>query len=334
MFRTLGISTGCVRYIRIGFEIRSPFTTFRTMSDYLLPHFIDLVQDALLKSFWRKNSLVVFLRRHKISATFLAGWQETETKRAFVARLLPQLESQEKGNQILKQMAASLVDQQKFPDLEGWEDTSQKIAAATEAVKALREYLASHKKRAEEEEARQEIRQMARERLQETIARRQTLEKLSDRLKELSKQLGTQAAGYEFQNWFYDLVVYFEMTHRRPYVSGGRQIDGSLDVEGTTYLAELKFTEAQAGAPDIDTFLAKVNDKADNTMGIMISMSGYSSTAIKQASGRKSPLLLMDFSHVYLVLGGIWSLPEVIGRLRRHASQTAVAFLPASDFAN
>jgi hypothetical protein len=124
------------------------------------------------------------------------------------------------------------------------------------------------------------------------------------------------------------------MTHRRPYVTGGRQIDGSVTVEGTTYLTELKFTKEQAGAPDVDTFLAKVNDKADNTMGIMVSMSGYSATAIQQASGRKTPLILMDYSHVYLVLGGTWALPEVVCRLRRHASQTGNTFLPPSDFGN
>ncbi|SRR6266480_504129 len=131
---------------------------------------------------------------------------------------------------------------------------------------------------------------------------------------------------------FYDLVAFFEMTNRRLYVFAGRQVDGSITVEGTTYLTELKFTKEQANAPDVDTFLAKVNDKADNTMGIMISMSGYSKTAIQQASGRKTPLILMDYSHVYLVLGGTWTLPEVVSRLRRHASQTGQSYLPPSEF--
>jgi hypothetical protein len=67
-------------------------------------------------------------------------------------------------------------------------------------------------------------------------------------------------------------------------------------------------------------------------MGIMVSMSGFSSTAIQQASGRKTPIILMDYSHVYLVLGGTWTLPEVVARLRRHASQTGQAFLAAKDF--
>jgi hypothetical protein len=302
------------------------------MAEDLPSHFIELVHDALLKSFWRKNALLSFLRRHKISEAFLATWQETERKRVFLARLLPKLESHHKGSQVLKQMAVSLADQVKFPDLEGWEDTPLKVQTAREAVQALRHYLALHKQKAEELKASEETRKVARQRIQETIAKRHTLEGLSGRSAEMAKQLGTQAAGYEFQNWFYDLVAFFEMTHRRPYVSGGRQVDGSITVEGTTYLVELKFTRDQAAAPDVDTFLAKVNDKADNTMGIMLSMSGFSATAVQQASGRKTPLILMDYSHVYLVLRGTWSLPELVSRIRRHASQTGQAFLPVAGF--
>jgi hypothetical protein len=73
-------------------------------------------------------------------------------------------------------------------------------------------------------------------------------------LNALGTRIGTQGAGYEFKNWFYDLVEYFEVDSRRPYKVGGRQIDGSVTVEGTTYLIELKFTKEQSDAPDIDVF--------------------------------------------------------------------------------
>jgi len=304
------------------------------MADEIPSHFIDLVQDAMLKSFWRKNALLNFLRRHKISETFLASWQETETKRVFITRLLPKLEAHAKGGQILQQMAISLADQVKFPDLEGWEDAKEKVQSAQEAIEALRRYIEIQKQKTEEIKEREEIKKVARERLQKTIANRQTLEGLSSELTGLSKRLGTQEAGYAFQKWFYDLVGFFEITHRRPYVVDGRQIDGSVTIEGTTYLTELKFTREQAGATDVDSLLTKVNDKADNTMGIMVSMAGYSEIAIQQASGRKTPIILMDFSHVYLVLAGTWNLSEVICRMRRHASQTGKAFLPRVDFDN
>ncbi len=302
------------------------------MPEQLPSHFIDLVQDALLKSFWRKSVLLQFLRRHKIAESFLATWHETETKRVFVGRLFPKLEKDNTGAQVIKQMAVSLSEQVKFPDLEGWEDASAKIQSAKEAIVALRHYLNMQKQNAADAKTREETRKAAHQRMQETIKKRQSLETLAEKLKELSRRIGTAEAGYEFQDWFFDVVEFFEMINRRPYSSGGRQIDGSVTVEGTTYLTELKFTREQAGAPDIDTFLAKVNDKADNTMGIMISMSGYSSTAVEQASGRKTPIILLDHSHVYLVLGGSWTLEEVVSRVRRHASQTARAFLPASEF--
>lgn len=115
-------------------------------------------------------------------------------------------------------------------------------------------------------------------------------------------------------------------------MNNGRQIDGSITISGTTYLVELKFTREQAGAPDIDSLMQKVNDKADNTMGIMVSISGYSSVAVTGASGRKTPLLLIDHRHIYFLLAGSAMLGELVDRVRRHASQTGEALLPPEQF--
>jgi len=117
-------------------------------------------------------------------------------------------------------------------------------------------------------------------------------------------------------------VDFFEIPNRRPYKHAGREIDGSLTWDGTTYLMELKFTTDQAGAPDVDVFRAKVTSKADNTMGIMVSMSGYSSVAMEAASEARTPLMLMDHAHLYTILLGVKRLEALIERIRRHASQT------------
>lgn len=228
-------------------------------------------------------------------------------------------------------MADALIQQTSFPDLEGWEDSRQKQEDAKRAIVALKEYREAQRKEAESERDRQAARQRAEE-IQDEIRRRsQDLDKLSGRLTELSKLLGQQQAGYDFQGWFYDLADYFEVVNRRPYVSNGRQIDGSITVDGTTYLVELKFTRDQSDAPDIDSLHKKVTSKADNTMGIMFSISGYSSTAIKEASGPMTPLLLLDHNHIYLMLTGSMSLEELVCRVRRHSSQTGEAYLPAHE---
>lgn len=295
-------------------------------------HFIDLVYDALLKSYWRKEALRRFLRRSHIAESFLAQLSPDESKREWLDRLFPKLEATDRGQAIIQQIARSLADQTTFPDLENWEDSDEKIRAAKSAVAALRDYL---DRKQEEQQNKKEIerrRQAAEEERLQKVRSQADLSKLKDRLDALCGQLGTQQGGYAFQDWFYDLMDYFEVENRRPYMVAGRQIDGSVTIDGTTYLVELKFTASQSDAPDIDSLLKKVNDKADNTMGLFLSMPGFSSVAISEASFSRSPLLLVDHSHIYMVLGGSFSFPDLVRRIRRHSSQEGKAYLPVNEF--
>jgi hypothetical protein len=302
------------------------------MKARVTPYFTELVYEALLKSFWRKSALARFLGQCKISDRFVSTWREDETKREFMDRLFPKLTASESGRTALVGIAAKLVEQKTFPDLKNWEDSEDKIREAHNAVARLRAYRAKQDEELQTEEQKKQIREEFR-RTQTEIARSQkSLQELSDRLNELGKRLGSAEAGYEFQTWFFDFLDFCEIPNRKPYVHGGRQIDGSLTLSGTTYLVELKFTGEQATATDIDSFYKKVTSKADNTMGVMVSISGFSSVAVREASSDRTPILLMDHAHVYLVLGGVMAMGDVIDRIRRHASQTGEAFLPAAEF--
>ena len=300
------------------------------MPEKLPPHFLELAQAALLNSYWRRKAFRAALRRNGVAESFLSTWAQEESKRQLLDRLFPALEKAEKGPSVIKQLAVHLADQVTFPDLMGWPDEKEKLAAARQAVAALKAYIERERSSAEVERNRQAIREETARQRAVRVASRQALDKLQQAVTELHAKVGTQAGGYAFQDWFFDLVQFFDLENRRPYVIDGRQIDGSITHEGTTYLVELKCTDGQTGAPDIDTFLAKINTKADNTMGLFVSMGGYSSVAISEASKAKTPLLLLDASHVFLVLQELWELPELIARVRQHASQTSEAYLPAS----
>ena len=293
------------------------------------PHYVQLVYEACLKSFWRRKRLAQFLRACSVPQQYLATWSNDETKRDLLDRLFDDLPKSQGGRRIIVMLARNLLEQTSFPDLENWEDSENKIRQARKAVARLR----AHQRVQEEEIQTTEDREATHARFrehQERVARAQTsLQNLSDRLDKLLLRLGSQQAGYDFQDWFHDLADFAEVTNKRPYVVGGRQIDGSLTVSGTTYLVELKFTNGQADSSDIDTFYKKVTSKADNTMGVMLSISGYSSVAMAEASGQRTPLLLLDHGHVFLILRGVMSLNEVINRVRRHASQTGKAYLSA-----
>jgi hypothetical protein len=203
--------------------------------------------------------------------------------------------------------------------------------AARTPLRALKAYVTQNRQAVADARAQATARERAQQIRDESARQQADLGNLTTRLDQLATKLGTQRAGYEFQNWFYDLLGYFEVINRRPYIVEGRQIDGSATVEGTTYLVELKFTQEQAGSPDVDVFFKKVHDKADNTMGIMVSIAGYSSVAIDGASGPRTPLLLFDHQHLYRLLGGTITFAELVGRTRRHSSQTGRAYLSGAD---
>jgi len=300
------------------------------------PQFLLLTQDTCLKSFWRRRTLCTFLRQHHISEQLIASFNEHETKRDFLSRLFDKLASarDERAQSVILDIARSLGAQEHFPDLENWEDAALKLKEAKEAVARLRREIEkldasnrelgdAHRRRADAERRREQ-----------TLSAVQTLEKLKSRLDGLAVHLGAQEAGYDFQTWFYDLVDLFEIECRRPYNTDGRQIDGSLTLDGTTYLVELKFTKGPTDAPEVDVFRRKVTSKADNTMGVFVSMTGYTSTAKEAASGERTPLLLMDYQHLYAVLSSVMSLPEIISRIKRHAAQTAVAYLAVDEFSS
>jgi len=253
-----------------------------------------------------------------------------ETKRAFLERLFLEVERHPKATQFFLELAQSLAEQTAFPDLLGWEDSPQKHQTAAQAVRVLKEHLLSAGVDADSRTRAARAAERARLVAESNTQEKRRLEDLTSKLRELSARLGSQQAGYDFQVWFYDLMSFHEIVSRPPYVVEGRQIDGTITIDGTTYLVELKFTREQAPAPDVDVLAQKVSRKADNTMGVMVSMSGYSATAVSTASGAGTKVLLLDYAHVMLALGGR-DFSEVVNRVRRHASQTGAGYLPAGD---
>ena len=233
----------------------------------ITPHLLDLVADAALKSFWRRKALAAFLRRCAISQNFLAGWTSDESKRDLLYRLFPEIERSEHGSSVITRMARALAEQRSFPDLENWEDSAEKKRDAVTAVKVLRDYLRSAEEEAVEAKEREETKNRARAVQKLAMERRHSLENLNKRLTALASEIGSQAAGYRFQDWYYDLADYFEVISRRPYAVDGRQIDGSITVDGTTYINELKFTIDQAGAPTSMSSIERCRTKPTTLWG-------------------------------------------------------------------
>lgn len=275
----------------------------------------------------------MFLIQHHIPDTTLAQWHADQSKREFIDWLWPRLVRDEKGQNAVLAMARSLAEMRHFPDLERKEDTKQRIPEAVEAVNRLRHAVAEVNETIRETRTAEARRKTTMEEAAKRQAAQQSLEKLQTTLNGLSSKIGTQEGGYEFERWIYDLAIYFELEARTGYKAAGRQIDGAITIEGTTFLIEAKLVNELIGSPDIDIFMAKIESKADNTMGLFISLSGFNDGAKKAASKQRTPMLLLDSGHIYsLIMRGVMTFPQVVARIKRHAHQTGSSYLSATDF--
>ena len=305
------------------------------MTKQLSTSMIGLTQDACLSAFWRKAALSLFLKQHGVSQSYINAL-DSQTKREFLTKLFHDLISKKngEGHSIILRFACSLSEMKSFPDLENHEDSPQKLSNAHKSIQRLKSEVDKINTLLNNE-SESKIRIERERAIQETILKTsQSFKKLSEEFYTLCSQLGTQQAGYDFEAWFYKLAVVNEIDARPSYKDAyGRQIDGSITVGGTTYLIESKFTRESVGSPEIDVFDRKIMRMAENTMGIMISISGYNENAIKIASRERTPILLLDYSHIInFILNERMSLKEVIERVRRHASQTGESFLSAGKF--
>ncbi|WP_207911692.1 restriction endonuclease [Rhizobium sp. BK068] len=85
----------------------------------------------------------------------------------------------------------------------------------------------------------------------------------------------------------------------------GEQIDGSFLLGFTTVLYEAKWFKSPVPASAIYQFKGKLDGKFAGTVGIVISMSGYSADAVDALSrGKDQKIILLDDSDVASVFDG------------------------------
>lgn len=305
------------------------------MAKQLSYYFISLVRDACLKVFWRKKTLAAFLRQYHINESLISPLFHEQTKAEVLSEIFARFsynQTEEKQETVLA-IAKDLSEMISFPDLEKWEDSDAKICEAKKAVCLLRQQyeklIISFIDTGDAETRRQ-----SKEKREICMSFEAQFQSFSERLIRIASMAGQQKAGYEFENWIYEFSVFNDIETRKPYKGiDGRQIDGALTFNGDTMLVEAKCTANLVGVTDIDSFRAKLGTKADNTLGLMISMAGYEKGAIMAASQGRTPFILLEGSHLFnLVMTRRLTFKEVIERIKRHAAQTGSPYLALHEF--
>ena len=218
-----------------------------------------------------------------------------------------------------------------FSHLEYLEDGKEKALRARKAVEALRKYTSGYQQIWDEKQQSEERRAAYTEKLEKINSFKSQLENLNKEYCQLVTSNNLQERGYRLEVILKQLFELFDLDPKASFKIEGEQIDGAFTFDGADYLFEAKWQNELVRANALDSLASKVQRKLDNTLGLFLSVNGFSPDGITAHSLGRKVVLLMDGSDVMAVLDGRIDLPELLKRKRRHAAQTGEIYIRYQD---
>lgn len=110
-----------------------------------------------------------------------------------------------------------------------------------------------------------------------------------------SSTAAKQQRGKRFEGVLCEMLAEAGMDPRSAYRPAGEEIDGSFVLHGRTMLFEAKWTSEPVPASTLYQFRGKLEGKLAGTLGVFISMGGYSGDAVDAlVAGKSLNLVLFD----------------------------------------
>ena len=293
---------------------------------------IQALKEALTNIYWFKPDLRGFLQNSIGDRRLVSSLNWGAYKRQVVSDLVDILcADQEKNLPALTRLCYDVAEMRSFSHLERLDDGEKKASKAREAVEQLRKFVEPHAETEREEKAIRERQAAYQERIHQSAAVREKLDELKQEFQGIAMGTNPQRRGIKLEGFMFDLFNLFDLDPKADFKIAGEQIDGAFALEGTDYLFEAKWQQARVGVSELDGFASKVERKLENTLGLYLSMNGFSSDAIELHSSRTPNTVLMDGADLHAVLEQRIDFVALLLRKKRHAAQTGRIFLPISE---
>ena len=133
--------------------------------------------------------------------------------------------------------------------------------------------------------------------------------------------------GYKFEQFLWQMLNAEELDPRLRVRPSGEEIDGSFHFGDRTYLLEAKWYGSPIPASSVYAFKGKVDGKLSGTIGIFVSMSGYSEDAVDALTvGKGLNVLLFNRSDIEGCMDH--GFRRVLRAKLRAAAEEGVVLLP------
>lgn len=293
---------------------------------------IQSLKDALCTIYWYKKDLKFFFENCINDKKVINSVNWENYKRQIVSDIIDILcHDQEKYLGDLRRLLNEVCQMNNFNHLEKLDDGKKKAQKAKEAVKNLRNLVDNHDKKIKDEEEFTKRKQENLEKLNTNKAVLKKLGNIKDVYTKLISSTKPQERGYELEKIMYEIFALFDLDPRASFKNIGEQIDGAFSLEGIDYLFEAKWQTRFMDISDLDAFSGKIQRKLDNTLGLFLSINGFSEDAVRIHSSGRSTMLLMDGADLMAVLEGRIDFVTLLIRKRRYAAQTGNIYLKINN---
>jgi hypothetical protein len=297
------------------------------------PEVVVALKQALKSVYWYKDDLRRFFLAAGIPATTVTkqGWHDPqEYKVRIVERILDDLTSMgEQGLGLMRRLVKAVLDIPNFDHLRQLDAGDAKVESARRSVEGLRAAVSKHDG---DFHKRALGREQSAAKIAEVVTRRNDeIERLRQRFQDLVATDDPQERGRQFEGFLQDMFGAYDLNPRGSFKIIGEQIDGAFELEGTQFLLEARWQKERQGAAALDSFSKKVERKLENTLGLFVSLAGFTDEGVTAFRGSRPSVILMDGEDLALVLQGFVDFRELLKHKVRRAAQTGDPYLKARD---
>jgi len=249
----------------------------------------------------------------------------TPAKKEIASRFVDHLiQYQHQYQDDIKMLIVNICNMSDFSHLKMWEDADTKIQHAKNAVDILRQQAKDYFEINEAREKVKQRKQDAKNSIKTTMDFANGLASIYERFKNLEITHTTpQARGFEFERILGALFHHFDLNVRKPFKLQGEQIDGAFTLGNEEFLLEVKYLQRPVRASEVHAFAGKINANLKTTLGLYISLGGYSPDCLEALSKQSSKsVILMDGMDLICVLDGRIPLTDMLKRKKERAAQT------------
>jgi len=282
------------------------------------------LKEALANVYWRKKELRQFIELTMENPYIVStiDWQEN-AKYESVSQLIDRMAAHQDmfQNDLLRllQETSNITD---FSHLKYWDEKGDLTKRAKDAVAKLRLQTKGYFATLQELNDAAEKRIENFEKVKQTVSFAEKLDELKNQFFDIATSSNPQQRGFKLEKLLNELFHLFDMFPKAAFKLIGEQIDGSFTFDNNDYILEAKWQKKLVNAGDLYKFGGKISGKLKNTLGLFISLDGYSPECTETGSSVVKSMILMDGQDLMMVLDGRIRLNEMIFIKRRHASDT------------